>query len=69
LLSKVTITNELEESVKTFITEYVQIHRLSSFLRYRTDSKIFIYLPTSTTYKLIYDNYKTAVLQEQGSDI
>ncbi len=69
LLSKVTITNKLEESVKTFITEYVQIHRLSSFLRYRTDSKIFIYLPTSTTYKLIYDNYKTAVLQEQGSDI
>ncbi len=69
LLLKVTITNELEESVKTFITEYAQIHGLPSPLRHRTDSKTFIYLPTSTTYKLIYDNYKTAVLQEQGSDI
>ncbi len=62
LLSKVTITNELEESVKTFITEYAQIHGLPSPLRHRTDSKTFIYLLTSTTYKLIYDNYKTAVL-------
>jgi len=64
LLLKVTITNELKECVKTFITEYAQIHELSSLLRYQTDLKTFIYLLILTTYKLIYDNYKTAVLQE-----
>ena len=62
LSSKVTITAELKESVKTFISEYAQIHGLPSPLRHRTDSMAFIYLPTSTTYKFVYDKYKAAIL-------
>jgi len=69
LSSKVIITPELKDIIKTFISDYAQIHGLPSPLRHRTDSMAFIYLPTSTTYKSVYNEFKVAYLQEYGSDV
>jgi hypothetical protein len=59
LLSRVFINFEVSSTVKQFLIQYSNTFGLPSPLRHKSDSDVFIYLPTDKNYKSIYQEYKT----------
>ncbi len=57
LSSRAYINIDVSSLVKNYLIQYSNIYGLPSPLRYRNDSRVFIYLPTEKTYKSIYEEY------------
>ncbi|CAG8676111.1 3397_t:CDS:2 [Gigaspora margarita] len=66
--SKVFLDSSITFLVKYFLEQYGGINGLPSLMRHKSESEPFIYLPTSSTYVSVYNEFKKHFYSENNQD-